>query len=125
MKTNYLKMNWLIPALGIAVIAGTYLVATTYLDFERHTETEQALAATVDRLYESQQISSALKAIHEGEMNGAAQRLETLLCDNVIRLDSELASSDARTRALVGMAYQRIAAVRPKTGSAPLASSAQ
>jgi hypothetical protein len=125
MKTNYLKMNWLIPTLGIAVVAGTYLAATSYLDLARKTEDEQAFIATVDRLYQAQQLGAALKAIHEGEVNGAAQRLDLLLCNNILRLDSQLAASDARTRALVGLAFRKIAAIRPKIESGPLASSAQ
>ena len=125
MKTNYLKMNWLIPTLGIAVVAGTYLAATTYLDLARKTEAEQAFVVTVDRVYQAQQLSMALKTIQEGEIKGAAQRLDVLLCNQILRLDSELASSDARTKALVGMAFQRIAAGRPKAGSGPLAGSAQ
>ena len=125
MKTNYLKMNWLIPMLGIAVVAGTYLTATTYLDVERKVEAEQAFVVTVDQVYQAQQIGSALKAIKEGEVKGAAERLDLLLCNRILRLDSELAASDARTKALIGMAFQKIAAARPKTESEPTAGGAQ
>jgi hypothetical protein len=125
MKTDYLKMNWLIPTLGIAVVAGTYLAATTYLDLARNVEAEQAFVVTVDRVYQSQQLSMALKTIQEGGVKEAAQRLDMLLCNQILRLDSELASGDARTKALVGMAFQRIAAGRPKTGSGPVAGSAR
>jgi hypothetical protein len=125
MKTNYFKMNWLIPTLGIAVVAGTYLAVTNYLDLERQMEAEQAFVVTVDHVYQAQQLGTALKAIQDGEVKGAVRRLDLLLCNNIFRLDSELASSDARTKALVGMAFQRIAAVRPKTGSGALTSSAR
>src|ERR1035437_2899575 len=125
MKTNYLKMNWLIPTLGVAVIAGTYLTATTYLDLERKTEAEQAFVGTVDRVYQTQELSSALKAIQAGEVKGAAQRIDLLLCNHILRLDSERPSSDARTKALVELAFQKIAAGRPKTGSGPVSGSVQ
>jgi hypothetical protein len=125
MKTNYLKMNWLIPTLGIAVVAGTYLAANTYLDLARKVEAEQAFVVTVDRVFQAQQLSSVLKTIQEGEVKGATRRLDILLCNQILRLDSDRASSDARTQALVEMAFQKIAAGRPKSGSGPVTGSVQ
>ncbi len=125
MKTNCLKMNWLIPTLGIAVIAGIYLTASTYLDLEQRVEAEQAFVVTVDRVYQAQQLSMALKSFQAGEVKDAAQRVDLALCNQILRLDSELAASDARTKALVGMAFERIAAARPKTGHEPQAGTVQ
>ena len=55
MKTRYLKIDWLIPVLGIAVVAGSLVAATTYLDLERQAQAEESFTATLDRLYEDQQ----------------------------------------------------------------------
>jgi hypothetical protein len=115
MKTRYLKMNWLIPVLGIAVVGGGLVAGTIYLDLERQLHAEQAFTATLDRLFQDQQISAALKRIHDGEAEGAAQRLDMLLCGNILRTDAELASADARTRAYMQLTFRRIARLRPKT----------
>jgi hypothetical protein len=125
MKTRYLKMNWLIPLLGIAVVVGSVVAATTYLDLERKADAEEAFTATLDRLYQDHQLSAALKAIHEGEVKKAARLLDFLLCDGILRIDSELVSADARTRAFVEDAFRRIATVRPKTVSRSAAGSTQ
>ena len=107
--------------LGIAVVAGSVLAATTYLDLQRKTQAAEAFTATVDRLYQDHQLSAALKVIHEGQVEAAAQRLDLLVCGNILRTDSELASADARTRVFVQEAFRRLALVRPMgaKGAAP------
>jgi hypothetical protein len=125
MKTRYLKMNWLIPVLGIAVVAGSIVAGTTYLNLERKTQAAEALTATLDRLYQDQMLSAALKTLHAGEAAVAAQRLDLLLCDDILRTNSELASADARTRTFVEDAFRRIALLRPKIAHGAAAGSAQ
>ena len=61
MKTRYIKMDWLIPVLGIAVVAGSLLAGTTYLNLERKIHADEAFTATLDRLYQDHQLSVALK----------------------------------------------------------------
>ena len=125
MKTSYLKMNWLFPVLGITVVAGTVLAARTYLDVERRTHAEETLTTTIDRLYQDHQLSAVLKSIHDGQADAAARRLDMILCGNILRLDAESASADARTRGYVQDAFQRMALVRPKTANGAMAGSAQ
>ncbi len=125
MKTRYLKTDWLIPLVGIAVVAGSLVAGSTYLDLERQIHADEAFTATVDRLYQDQMLSAALKTIHDGEVNVAARRLDLLLCEHILRTDAELGSADARTRAFVGDAFRRIALVRPKTANGAAAGSAQ
>jgi hypothetical protein len=125
MKTRSLKTDWFIPLVGIAVVAGSVVAGSTYLDLERMTAAEEAFTVTLDRLYHDQQIAAALKTIRDGEANVAAQRLDLLLCEHILRTDSELRSADARTRTFVENAFRRIAMIRPKTANGAAASSAQ
>jgi hypothetical protein len=125
MKTRYLKIDWLIPVLGIAVVAGSLVAATTYLDLERKAQAEESFTATLDRLYEDQQLSTALKTLHDGAVDAGVQRLDLLLCGHILRTDSELASAGARTRTFVEDAFRRIAQVRPKSAHSAAAGSGQ
>lgn len=124
MKTRYLKMDWLIPVLGIAVVAAGLMAGTNYLNLERKIQANEALMATLDRVYQDQQLSLALKTLHDGEADVAAQRLDQLLCGHILTTNSELASADARTRTVVEDAFRRIARIRPKTADGAAAGSA-
>ena len=125
MKIKYLKIDWLIPVLGIAVVAGSLLAGTTYLNLERRIQADEAFTATLDRLFQDQQLSTALKTIHDGEVDVAAKRLDLLLCGHIIRTDSELASADARTRRFVEDGFRRIATLRPKSAQGAAGASTQ
>lgn len=119
-----MKTDWLVPLVGIAVVAATVATTKAYLDFERETHAAEALTATLDRLYQDHQLSMALKTLHDGDAAAAARRLDWLLCGHIVRLDAELASADARTRTFVEDAFQRIALVRPRVAPAKAVDSA-
>ena len=119
-----MKLDWLVPLVGIAVVAAAVAAAKAYLDFERETHTGEVLTATLDRLSQDHQLSLALKSIRDGDAAAAARRLDLLLCEHIVRLDSELASADPRTRTYVEDAFQRIALVRPRVVQAQSANSA-
>jgi len=125
MKIRDVKINWLGPFVGIAVVAGTVVAATAYFDFERQADAAQAFAVTLERLFHDQQLSMALEQIEQGEVTAAAQRLDLMLCGDVVRADLELASADALTRAAVEDTFRRIALIRPKTGAGGSTGSAQ
>lgn len=125
MKTKYLEIDWLVPLVGIAVVAGSIVAARTYFDLERKTQADEALAQTVGRLYQDQKVNAALKSIHEGDTKGAAQRLDALLCEDILRLNRELASADARTRAFVEDALRRMALARPGIAAGAASESGQ
>lgn len=125
MKTNYMNMDWMIPWLGIAVVAGGVAAAAAYLDFERKIHSAEAFTETLDRVYQNQVLSSALKTIRDGDVVVAAQRLDLLLCDNILALNSGLASANDREAAYVKNAFVSIAKLRPKNpdaaaGAAPV-----
>ncbi len=119
MKTRHLKTKWLIPLLGFAVAAGGFKAATTYLDLQRQTQSEEAFSATLDRLYADQRISAALKTLHDGDVNAAARRLDLLLCENILLSNAELALATGRQRAYVEDAFVKIARSRPKNAESP------
>jgi outer membrane murein-binding lipoprotein Lpp len=125
MKTTYLKMNWLILLLGIAVVAGSLVAGAAYRDLERKIQTAEAYSATLDRLYQDHQLSAALKTIHEGAADAAAQRLDLLLCDNILLTNEELLTADPGARAYVEDSFRRIAMLRPKTPASGAAGSTQ
>ncbi len=118
MKTKDPRIDWLVRCTGIAVVAGAAVAATTYLEFEQKADAAQAFAVTLDRLFHDQQLSMALEQIHQGAVPAAAQRLDLLLCEDVVLADLELASADALTRAAVEDAFRRIALIRPRTVAA-------
>jgi hypothetical protein len=111
-----LKVDWLAPLVGIAVVAGSVMAATTYVNLERRVYAEEALTVTLDNLYQNEKLSVALRALHDGQIDAAAQRMDLLLCQNVLRLDSQMSSPDPRTRVYVGDALRRIAQLRPRHG---------
>jgi hypothetical protein len=125
MKTRCMTIDWLVPFLGVAVVAGSLMAATAYRDLERRVQSSEALTTTLERLYEDQKLSVALKAIHEGQADLAAQRLDLLLCDSILRINAGLASADPRTRAYVEDGFRKIALIRPKAGAGAPESSAQ
>ncbi len=114
-KTRCFKIDWLVPIPGIVVLAGCLWAATTYRGFEQQVDADETLTPTLDRLTFDLTLSLALKQLHDGEVEKAAQRLDLLLCWDILRADTELASADDRTRAWIEDTLRRIARTRPKT----------
>ena len=109
MKTENLKLSWLIPVMGIALFAAGVVAGKTYLDLERMIQSAEFRSATVDHLFQDYQLSVALRTMRDGDPSTAAQRLDRLLCENILRIDSELESADDGTRAYVKNAFASIA----------------
>jgi hypothetical protein len=115
MKTSYFNKNWVIPLLGIAVAVGGITARTTYLGLERQTRSADVLQNMLDHLHQDQKLSLALKKIHDGDVTAAARQLDVLLCDDIIRLNSDLEWADGHTKTCVEDVFRRIARVRPPT----------
>jgi hypothetical protein len=113
MTTKHSKTERLILILGIALAAGGVALAAAYINLERRIHSTEAFMVTVDHLYQDQALSQVLKTLHEGNAGMAAQRLDLLLCDDILRLDAELASADAPQAAFVKAYFTRIARIRP------------
>ena len=118
MKTIYFKVRWLLPVLGIALVGGGLAGATAYVSLQRRLQSAEALGVTLERLRLQQQLSLVLKSLHNGELNAAAQRLDVMLCDSVLLVNSELASADDSRRACVQDAFARVARLRPRNSDA-------
>ena len=125
MKTGYLKADWLAPLVGVAVVGGSLMAATTYVNLEQKSHANEALSVTLDHLYQDQKLSAALKSMHDGQVEAAGQRLDLILCQNILRLNSQLDSADPRTRAYIMDAFRRIALLRPRNGAGASGSAAQ
>ena len=115
-----MKIDRLIPFLGIALVAGGVAAAATYLNLERKIHSGEGFTATLDRIYQDYQLSAALKTLHNGDAGTAAQRLDLLLCDNILKINAELASADDRKAAYVKDAFMRMARLRPKNPDTPV-----
>jgi hypothetical protein len=102
-----------IPMLGLAVAIGAMVVRSNYLRLEQETRSADALQVMMDHLYQDQNLSLALRQIHDGDVAAAAQQLDVLLCDDIVRLNSDLEDADDHTRACVGDVFRRIGRVRP------------
>ncbi len=113
MKTKSLNMDWLVPFVGIAVVVGGVVAGKAYLDWGKRNQAAEARTVMLDRIYQGHQLSMALRAIHNGELNGATQRLDLLLCQGVLQTDAELVSADTGTKAYVEDSLRRLALVRP------------
>ena len=107
-------MNRFIPLLGIVLVVGGIMAAATYRDLERKSQAAQAFMVTLDRLWHDQQLSAALKTIREGDVDAAAQRLDLLLCDDILAVDSQLASANNTDRGYVQDVLATIARLRPR-----------
>jgi len=108
-------VDWLISVLGMAVVAGCLVAAINYRDLERQAQAEAAFIPALERLSCDHTLSLALKALHDGEVDRAARRLDLLVCWDILRTDAELASADPETRAWAEDIFRKIAQVRPKT----------
>jgi hypothetical protein len=113
MKTNDTKLNWLIPLMGIGLVAGSLLGAATYLNIERENRSEEESIARIQRLQRDLQLCDVLRTIRDGDMNSAARDLDRWLCSDIVALNSQLGSAGAGDRALIQNAFARFALIRP------------
>jgi hypothetical protein len=115
MKDAYVKMPWLIPVLGIALVAGGLIGAATYVELERKTHDAETSIATTVRLCHDLELCAVLRTLHQGDINSAARQLDLLLCNDIVAVNSRLASADTDDRAFVKNAFVRFSLVRPKS----------
>jgi len=112
MKTNYITIGRLIPLLAIALVAGGAMAAATYLDLQRKTHAAEASTAAIIPLAKDLQLCSVLRTIHEGGMSTAAQRLDVMVCEDIIAINSRLASLDEEDQGFIRNAFARFVLIR-------------
>jgi hypothetical protein len=117
MKNTSIKMKWLIPTLGIAMVAGSLVGAATYIELGREAHSGEAYNVALGHLRLDEGLCCALRSMHEGDVNSAARQLDLLLCDDILAVNSELTSPRAAERAFVMNVFARFALVRPKNAA--------
>jgi hypothetical protein len=122
MNTKRFKKDWLVVVVGAAVVASGLAVRNGLVEQQRSSSRAEALNAALSQIYQDQNISVVLRQLQAGDVGAARQRLDRLLCGNILHLEKEFGSADAETRTCVSEAWRRIARVRPQPaldGSAP------
>jgi hypothetical protein len=115
MKSIHIRINALIPALGIALVIGGLLVAMIYQKLEEHSKVAEASITRAVYLYHDLQLCAALRTMREGDATAAEQRLDRVLCNDIVALNSQLPSADAEEQAYVKNAFARFALIRPRS----------
>jgi hypothetical protein len=113
MKTPYIRVKQVIGVLGMLLVVAVAVGVATYLDIERKARAGEALTATLTRLYQDHTMSAVLRRIQEGDVSGAAQRLDMALCDDILEINSKLATVDDQQKSYTQHMFARIAATRP------------
>jgi hypothetical protein len=116
MRMKRKAIPWYISLVGIVVVAVGVMAAATYLGLERKIVSGQAYAAMLERLYHDQQLSVVLRTIHDGEADTAARRLDLILCDDILAVNSQLASASNAERDYAQTMFAQIARQRPGNG---------
>jgi hypothetical protein len=115
MKTNYLKMNWVIASLVLAVLGIGYLGTRSYFKQRQLLLSMQAGCAALDRLALAQQLGVILKRIDASDTTGAARQINSLMRRDLEGLNTQLASADDGTREFAQHNFNRISAFWPRT----------
>jgi hypothetical protein len=115
MKPNRIRVGRLIPWLGVALLSGLVIVTATYVNSDPKSRDSELSASTVNRLIRDQQLSLALKRLHNGQVAAAAQSLDLLLCGDILLTNGELDSFDPETQMRVRQAFRSIGMTRPNT----------
>lgn len=118
MKRKYL-INGLVTLVAFAAVIAGYVGTYTYTNFQRQIRWHEGFAAVLDRIYYDQMVSSSLKSIKQGDIAGAAQRLDITLCGDILRLNAELVDADGQMRRYVEGSLRQMARIRPKTAELP------
>jgi len=70
--------------------------------------------AAMARLNRDLELCSALRTLHEGDVSTAARRLDLVLCEDIIAVNSQLASLDEGERAFIRNAFAAFCACSAK-----------
>jgi hypothetical protein len=121
MKTSTVRMNWLIPLLGVVLLGGGFAGARSYLGFEQQIGTDLEFQATIDRIGEACDLLQVQRQFHNGGCPEAARRLDECLSASVVTLNRELASPDEQTQVMLNVFFEFMA--RHQSQRSPAAAS--
>ncbi len=115
MNTSQLRTERWTILVGIVVVA-VGLAAASYRNLEQQNRSQETLTPIYRGLHQDLELCSILRAINEGDVNGAARRLDLMLCEHIVAANSQLdAAGDAGDRAFVQNAFTRFAVIRPRS----------
>ncbi len=115
------KLKWFAAFLAIAAIGAGYPAVQTYLESQSQIRSEEKANALLDRLAQDQHLNTILRLLKAGAVEEATQRLNYLVCGDIVNVHALLASTDDRTRAFAQQTFSRMAQCRPKPSPAAVA----
>ena len=117
MNTNQLKTDRWVLLVGVALVAAGLAAAASYRNLEQKARSEETLTPLYRSLHQDLELCAVLRAMHEGDVSGAARRLDLMLCEHIVALNSQLAAGagDAGDRAFVQNAFARCSLMRPRS----------
>lgn len=121
MKTNTVRMNSLIPLLGIVLVGGGLAAGRSYLGFEQQIGTGLQFIETLDRIDEAARLLRIQTQVQKGGCAGSVPSLDESLSESLVTLDRELASPDERARVMVKVLFDYMA--RRQSQNSPMAAS--
>jgi hypothetical protein len=113
MKTYYVRINRLIPLVGVMLVVAGVVAVVTYVDIEHKIHADEALTEQFYRLYYDHTVSTVLKKMQEGDVLGAKRRLDLMLCGDILEVNANLASASDRQKAYTQHVFANIARTRP------------
>ena len=115
MKTKTLRINWLIPVLGIALVCGGYFAMKSYSEFQEQIRYAEQSIATCDRLWEKVDLSQIMVQAQHGGCSMTALSLDGLLSASLWTESGQLAPADTNERAMVEVVTRFIDRRRPES----------
>jgi hypothetical protein len=121
MKTNTVRMNWLIPLLGVVLVVGGLTAGRSYLGFQQTIDTHLQFQATLQQVDEACRLLQIQTQVQKGGCAGSVPSLDESLSGSLVTLDRELASPNERTRDVVNVFFEFMA--RHQSQRSPAAAS--
>lgn len=106
------KVNWLIPLLGVVLVGGGYKAARSFVGFNQTLVEESRFEETIDRMLENERLFLIQAQFQSGGCPNAAGCVAEGLSESVTLLESELASPEERTRTVVARFLEHLAHMR-------------
>jgi len=119
MRTQYSKLNWLSPVLGIALVGGGYVLARSYAGYDEQIRSQTQSGATVDRLLETCHLGRARAGFYNTECAAQADRLDELLSADVAGIKADLPAVDPQTQALAESCFKHLNRLQAQRSSKP------
>ncbi len=98
MKTKTVKIDWLIPLLGIALVCGGYFLVRSWIGFQEEVRSNEQLEVTLERVREASDLCQIMTQAKAGGCVVAAQHLDEMLAATLASDGVRIASTQAESR---------------------------